>query len=79
MLHAEVLLATGRRLKQYKANEDRVFSRDGRLFHNYYGETGSVKYYKIIIVEQLASEVLRRLHGEFGEQTGITKRIIFYR
>ena len=61
--HDDVLLATERRYKHYKANEDRIILKDGFLFRNYYGETGSVKYYQILIPKQLVNEVLRNLHG----------------
>ena len=45
----DVLLTTDRRFKQYKANEDRIILKYGLLFRKYYGETGSVKYYQILI------------------------------
>ena len=41
--HDDVLLATDRRFKHYKANEDRFIFKDGLLFRKYYGETGGVK------------------------------------
>ena len=47
--HDDVLLATDRRYKHYKANEERIILKDGLLFRKYYGETGSVKYYQILI------------------------------
>ena len=47
--HDDVVLATDRRFKHYKAKEDRVILKDGLLFRKYYGETGSVKYYQILI------------------------------
>ena len=75
----DVLLATDRRYKHYKANEDRIIRKDGLLFRKYYGETGSVKYYQILIPKQLVKEVLRNLHGEFGKHPGLTKTIIAYR
>ena len=75
----DVLLATDRRYKHYKANEDRIILKDGLLFRKYYGETGSLKYYQILIPKQLVKEVLRNLHGEFGKHPGITKTIITYR
>ena len=77
--HEDVLLATDRRFKHYKANEDRIILKDGLLFQKYYGETSSVKYYQILIPKQLVNEVLRNLHGEFGKHPGITKTIIAYR
>ena len=77
--HDEVLLTTDRRFKHYKANEDRIILKDGLLFRKYYGETGSVKYYQILIPKQPVNEVLRSLHGEFGKHPGITKTIIAYR
>ena len=43
--HVDVLLATDRRYKHYKANDDRIILKDGLLFWKYYGETGSVKCY----------------------------------
>ena len=75
----DVQLTTDRRFKHYKANEDRIILKDGLLFRKYYGETGSVKYYQILIPKQLVNEVLRSLHGEFGKQPGITKMTIAYR
>ena len=77
--HDDVLLATERRYKHYKANEDRIILKDGLLFRKYCGETGSVKYYQILIPKQLVNEVLRNLHGEFGIHPGITKTINAYR
>ena len=74
--HDDVLLATDRRYKHYKANEDRIILKDGLLFRKNYGETGSVKYYQILIPKQLVNEVLRNLHGDFGKHPGITKTII---
>ena len=74
--HEYVLLSTDRRFKHYKANEDRIILKDGLLFRKYYGETGSVKYYQILILKQLVIEVLRNLHGEFGKNPGITKTTI---
>ena len=72
-------MTTDRRFKHYKANEDRIILKDGLLFRKYYGETGSVNYYQILIPKQLVNEVLRNLHGEFGKHPGITKTIIAYR
>ena len=77
--HDDVLLATDRRFKHYKANEDRIIFKDRPLFRKYYGETGSVNNYQILIPKQLVNEVLRTLHGEFGKHPGITKTIIAYR
>ena len=74
-----VLLTTDSRFKHYKANEDRIILKDGLLLRKYYGETGSVKYYQILIPKQIINEVLRSLHGEFGKHPGITKTIIAYR
>ena len=75
----EVLMLTDSRYKKYKANEDRIILKDGLLFRKYFGETGSVKYYQILIPKQLVKEVLRSLHGEFGKHPGIFKTIIAYR
>ena len=75
----EVLMITDSRYKNYKANEDRIIPRDGLLFRKNFGEAGSVKYYQILIPKQLVEEILRSLHGEFGEYPGIYKTIIAYR
>ena len=75
----DVLLTTIRRFTHYKADEDRIFLKDGLLLRKYYGDTGSVKYYQILIPKQLINEVLRSLHGDFGTHPGITKTIIAYR
>ena len=77
--HDDVLLTADKRFKHYKANEDRIILKDGLLLRKYYGDTGSVKYYQILIPKQLVNEVLRSLHGEFGKHPGITKMIIAYR
>ena len=75
----EVLIMTDSRYKHYKANEDRIILKDGLLFRKYFGETGSVKNYQILMPKQLVKEVLRSLHGEFGKHPGILKTIIAYR
>ena len=75
----EVLSTTDKRFKHYKANEDRIIIEEGLLFRKYYGETGNIKYYQILIPKQLVVEVLRGLHGEFGNHPGTTKTIIAYR
>ena len=77
--HDDALITKDRRSKHYKTNEDRSILKDGLLFKIYYGETGSVKNYQILIPKQLVYEVLRGLHGEFGKHPGITKTIIAYR
>ena len=59
----EVLIMTDSRYKNYKANEDRIILKDGLRFRKFFGETGSVKYYQILIPKQLVKEVLRSLHG----------------
>ena len=75
----EVLLTTDKRFKHYKAIKDRIILKDGLLFRKYYGETGNVKYYEILIPKQLVDEVLQNLHGEFGKHPRITKTIIAYK
>ena len=77
--HDEVLMMTDSRYKNYKTNEDRIILKDGLLFRKYFGETGSVKYYQILIPKQLVIEVLCSLHGDFGKQPGISKTIIALR
>ena len=77
--HDDVLLTTDRRFKHNKSNEDRIILKDGLLFRNYYGGTGNVKYYQILIPKQLVNEILWSLHGEFGKHPGISKTIIAYR
>ena len=75
----EVLMITDSRYKNYKANEDRITHKDGLLFRKYFGETGSVKYYQILIPKILVNQVLCSLHGEFGRHPGIYKTLIAYR
>ena len=75
----EVLMPTDSQYKNYKANEDRIILKDGLLFRKNFGETSSVKYYKILIPKQLVKEVLRSLHGEIGKHREIFKTIIAYR
>ena len=77
--HDEVLMITDSRYKNYKANEDRIILKDGLLFKKYSVETGSVKYYQILIPKLLINEALRSLHGEIGKHSGIYKTIIAYR
>ena len=78
----EVLITTDSRYKYYKANEDRIILKDvlfSLLFRKYFGETGSVKYYQLLIPKQLVKEVLHSLHGEVGKHPGLFKTIIAYR
>ena len=77
--HDNVLLTTDRRFKNYKANEGRIILKGGLLFRKYYGETGSFKYYQILIPKQLVNEILQSFHRQFGKHPGITKTLIAYR
>ena len=77
--HDEVLMMTGSRYKNYKANEDRIIFKNGLLFRKSFGGTGSVKYYLTLIPKQLVNIVLRSLHGEFGKHPGFCKTIFAYR
>ena len=77
--HDDVLLTADRGFKHYKANEDLIILKDGLLLRKYYGDTGSVKHYQILIPNQLVNEVLRSFHGDFGKHPGINKTIIAYR
>ena len=77
--HYDVLLTTDRRIKHYKANEDRIILEDVLLFQKYYIETGSVKYYQTLITKHLLNEAHRSLHGELAKRPGISKIIIAYR
>ena len=74
----EVLMITESRCKNYKANEARIILKIGPLFRKNFGETGSVKYYQILIPQQLVREVLRSVHGKIGKHPGIYKTIIAY-
>ena len=49
------------------------------MFRKYFGETGDVKYYRILIPKQLVNEVLRSLHGELGKDPGSSETITAYR
>ena len=60
--YGEVLIVTDSRYKNYKANEDRIILKDGPLYRKYFGETGSAKYYQLLIPKQLVKEILRSLH-----------------
>ena len=75
----DALFTTDRRFTHHEANEDRIILKDGLLLRKYYGDTGFVKYYQILIPKQLINEVLRSLHGDFGKHPGITKTINAYR
>ena len=77
--HEDVLLTTDRQFKRDNPNEDRIIVKDGLLFRKYYGETGSVKYYRVLIPKKLVNEILRSFHGEIGKHPGITKTIIVFR
>ena len=52
----EALMMTDSRYKNCKANEDRTILKDGFLSRKFSGETGSAKYYQILIPKQLAIE-----------------------
>ena len=75
----EVLMLTDSRYESYKAIEDRIILEDGLISGKYFGETGSAKYYEILIPKQLVNEALRSLHGIFGKHPGISKTINAYR
>ena len=70
----EVLIMTDSRYKNNKATEDRIILKDGLLFRECFGETGSVRNYQILIPKQLIKEVPRSLHGEFGKHQEFMKQ-----
>ena len=70
----ELLMMTDSRYKNYKANEDCIFLKDGLLFRKYFGEIGSVKHYQIVIPKQIFNEVLHNLHGEFENTQDLPKQ-----
>ena len=41
--HDKVLITTHKRLKHYKAKEDRIILKEALLFRQYNGETGNIK------------------------------------
>ena len=70
--HDDVLLTSDTRFKHYKANEDRIILKDGLFIRKSHGKACSVKYYTILIPEQIVDGVLRSLHGGFAKYPGIT-------
>ena len=72
--HDEVLIMTYLRYKHHKPNEDRISLNDGLLFRKFFGETGSVKYYQILISKQLLNDIFRTLHGEFRNNQELPRR-----
>ena len=75
----EVLFTTDPLVKHYKASEDNTILKEGLFSRKFFGETGKVKYYQILIPKQLVNEVLRSSHGEFGRHPGFAKKIMAYR
>ena len=72
-LHNDVLMTTDSRYEHYKANADRINLKDNLLFRKYFGGTGNVNYYQILIPKHLVTEVHRSSHGEFRKHPGIAK------
>ena len=75
----EVLITTDRRYKHFKAKENHIILKEGRLFRQNIGDTGKAKYYYFLIRKHLVIEVLRSLQVEFGKHPGITQTIMTYR
>ena len=77
--HDEMLMMADSRYKPYNANEDRlVFKDDNYCSGIFFEEAGIVKYYQILIPNQIVDEVFRSLHKEFGKHPVITRTIIAY-
>ena len=76
--HAERLMTTDSRYKNYKANEDRIIIKVGLLSRTFFGETASVKFYQILIPKQLVNDALDSLHGDFGKHLGVAKTKFAY-
>ena len=68
----EVLIMTDSRYKNYKANEDRIFLKDGLLFRKYFGETGSVNYYQILS----SSNYLKKFYAACMENLASTQEFL---
>ena len=67
-------MMTDSRHEIYKANENRIILKGGLFFRNFFGETGTVKYYQILSPKQLINGVLRSLHGEIGKHQEFPKQ-----
>ena len=71
----EHLMATDHRALRYTAQESRIILKDGLLYRQYFGETGTVKHLQVLLPEQLVDSFIEAHHGMHNKHPGITKVI----
>ena len=61
------------RAAKYLAQEDHIIIKDRLLYRQYFGYTGKVKYFQVLLPKQLVDEFIPQQHGMFGKHPGIAK------
>ena len=69
------LLNDDPRAAKYLTQDDRIIIKDGLLYRQYFGDTGKVKYLRVLLPQQLVDEFIQHHHGKFGKHPGIAKTI----
>ena len=63
------------RTKHYLRNLDRIVIKDDILFRKYFDDVINVKYYQMLLPQQLFQELLKSLHGTACKHPGILKML----
>ena len=63
------------RSKHYLRNLDRIVLQGGILFRKYFDDVGQVKYYQMLLPQQLLPELLKSIHGMACKHPGISKML----
>ena len=73
--YSEEILQQDIRYKYYLNNIDRIVFKDEIVTHQYYDETGQVKYHRILLPKHLLKELLQATHGTAHRHPGISKML----
>ena len=73
--YSEKVLQQDARYRHYANNLEGIVVKEEILTRQYFDETGNVKYYQILLPQDLLQEFLQSLHGTAHKHPGISKTL----
>ena len=72
---SEGILQQDIRYKHYLTNLDRIVLMGAEVTRQYYGETGQLKYHRIVLPKHMLKEMLYALHGTAHKHPSISNML----
>ena len=74
--YSVTILLQDNRYQHFCHQMDRLSVMDEIITRRYFDETGAVKYFKVLLPNNLVTELLESLHGKANKHPGISKMLI---